>query len=209
MLLQKNDLVLFLGDSITDAGRKVDPTCNGGMGPGYAGMVAATLAAGYPELNLSFRNAGVGGNRVSDLEPRLEGDVLAFRPNLVSLLIGVNDTWRKFDSGLDSPIEEFHACYRRILRALTDRLDARLVLMEPFLLCVREELRALRADLDGRIQVVRELAREFRAALVPLDALFAQAACRQAMTYWLGDGFHPTPAGHALITEHWIRAVTR
>jgi len=209
MYLQKNDLVLFAGDSITDAGRRVDPAANGGMGMGYAAMAAGILAARYPELNLNFRNAGLSGNRLVDLEQRLEADVLAYRPNVVSILIGVNDTWRRFDSGIDSPIAQFRTGYRRMLRALADRLDARLVLIEPFMLSVREEMRAWREDLDPRIAAVRDLAREFRARLLPMDGLFAQAACRQGMTYWLADGIHPTPAGHALIAEAWVELVSR
>ena len=207
MLLKKDDHVLFYGDSITDAGRRGENN-NAGLGHGYAALVTALLAARYPELNLRFTNTGISGNRVYDLERRLDADLLAHRPTVVSVLIGINDTWRRYDSDIPSPVDEFEACYGRILQRIADELSARLVICEPFLLPTPPDRVAWREDLDPRIAAVRRLAVRFGATFVALDGPFAAVACRQSMDYWLPDGVHPTPAGHALIAEQWIRAVT-
>ena len=207
MLLRKNDHVLFYGDSITDAGRRGENN-NAGLGHGYAALCAALLAGRYPQLGLRFTNAGISGNRVYDLEDRLEADLLAGRPTVVSVMIGINDTWRRYDSDLPSPVADFEASYARLLERIADELAARLVICEPFLLPAPPDRVAWREDLDPRIAAVRRLAVRFGAILVPLDGAFAAAACRQAMDYWLPDGVHPTPAGHALIAEAWLHAVT-
>ncbi len=206
MLLQPNDHVLFYGDSITDCGR--NSGVNGGLGTGYAALCAAQLLARFPQWNLSFTNRGISGNRVCDLEARLQNDVLALKPTLVSILIGINDTWRRYDSGNVSPLDEFHASYRRILASLRQNLDAAVIICEPFLLPIPEDRRTWREDLDPRITVCRDLAREFSLPFVPLDGLFAAASTRAPLEYWLPDGVHPSLAGHAFIADHWIKTVT-
>jgi len=208
MLLQNNDHVLFYGDSITDAGRMGENN-NGGLGSGYPAICAAVAAARYPELNLRFTNRGISGNRVYDLESRLKTDVLDLKPTVVSILIGINDTWRRYDSKIASPIPDFEASYDRICRQVAGPLKARLVICEPFLLPIPDDRVAWREDLDPRIAAVRRIARNYRATFVPLDGIFAAAACRQSMGYWAGDGVHPSPAGHGLIAEAWLAAVTR
>lgn len=207
MLLRDGDHVLFFGDSITDCGRTGAADPDEAMGSGYAFLCAAMLSARHPGSNLRFTNRGIGGNRVSDLEGRLGRDVLDLRPDVLSVLIGINDTWRRYDSDVVSPVDAFARSYERILSAAREQLGARLIVMEPFLLPVPEDRRRWREDLDPRIAAVRELARRFEAVYVPLDGLFAAAACRRPMDYWLPDGVHPTPAGHALIADAWLRAV--
>ncbi len=209
MLLKPNDHVLFFGDSITDAGRRAEQNNNHGLGHGYAALVASLLMARYPQLNLRFTNRGVSGDRAVDLEARLERDVLAERPTVVSVLIGINDTWRRYDKEVVSPIPEFDACCRRILARIRDELDARLIIGEPFLLPVPPDRAAWREDLDPRIHAVRQIARDFQAAFVPFDGLFAAAASRQNLDYWAPDGVHPSPAGHAMMAEAWIETATR
>lgn len=205
MLLQPNDHVLFYGDSITDCGR--NSGVNGGLGAGYAALCAAQLLARFPEYNLTVTNRGISGNRVYDLEARLENDVLSLNPTLVSILIGINDTWRRYDSNKPSPLDDFQSSYRSILISLTETLGARVVICEPFLLPIPEDRRAWREDLDPRITICRDLAREFSLPYVPLDGIFAAASTRAPLAYWLPDGVHPSLAGHALIAHHWIQAV--
>jgi len=204
MFLQQNDHVLFYGDSITDAGRRAETNNNGGMGHGYASMIAGLLSARYPELGLTFTNRGISGNRIYDLADRLRQDLLDLKPTVVSMLIGINDTWRRYDSDLLSPVEEFSACYRQILTTVGRELGARLVICEPFLLPIPEDRARWREDLDPRLHAIREIARDFQAIYVPYDGLFAAAACRAPLAYWLPDGVHPSQAGHAMMAEHWI-----
>ncbi|MNN64437.1 GDSL-like Lipase/Acylhydrolase [compost metagenome] len=161
----------------------------------------------YPEKNITFFNRGIGGNRIVDLQERWDKDCLALKPTVLSILIGINDTWRRFDNNEETTVEQYEAEYRKLLQRATDQLDVKLVLMEPFVLPVPEDRKLWRSDLDPKIHVVRELAREFGAALVPLDGLFAQASTKAASAFWTPDGVHPSPAGHSLMTEAWLKAV--
>ncbi len=205
-MIEPESRIVFYGDSITDAGRDRNITePNANLGDGYANMAASQLNAQYPHWDLKFWNRGVGGNRIFDLEERLKKDVLALKPTVVSILIGINDTWRRYDSGVESPIAEFSASYKRILKQLDER-DVEVLLLEPFVLPVPEDRRLWREDLSPRIEAIRDLAREFELPLVPLDGLFAAASTRRPSAFWMSDGVHPSPAGHALIARHWIEA---
>jgi lysophospholipase L1-like esterase len=122
-------------------------------------------------------------------------------------MIGINDTWRRYDSGDPTPVGHFERDYRHILTATRRALSAQLVLLEPFCLPVPDDRATWREDLDPKIAVVRKLAQEFDARFIPLDGMFAAAATQREMAFWLPDGVHPTPAGHALIAQAWLRAV--
>lgn len=207
MKIKESDTILFVGDSITDSGRdRADP---GSLGHGYALLLASRLQARLRTPTLRIFNRGVSGDRIFDLEARLERDILDLQPTVVSVLIGINDTWRRYDSGLVSPIPDFALAYRRILRRIHDELEARIVLLEPFLLHLPADRRSWREDLNPRIDAIREIALEFRAELVPLDGLFAAAACHAAPAYWCPDGVHPTLAGHGLIADAWMKLVAK
>lgn len=129
------------------------------------------------------------------------------KPTWVSIYIGINDTWRRFDSGEETTPEQFEASYRDLIERTQKSLDAKLVLIEPFVLPVPEDRRTWRQDLDPKIHIVRELAREYGAPLVPLDGLFAAASVKAEPAYWAYDGVHPTPAGHALIADAWLKTM--
>lgn len=205
MILNRNDIILFQGDSITDAGRLREVEHD--LGRGYAYLVSAWLNYQFPELKLRFINRGISGNRAVQLEARWERDCLALQPTVVSIYIGINDTWRKYDRNDPTTPEAFEASYRSLLDRTRERLEARILLLEPFVLPTSEDRNNWREDLDPKIHVVRKLAREYETILIPLDGLFAQASASAACDYWAEDGVHPTPAGHALIAEAWLRAV--
>ncbi|MFS0837995.1 SGNH/GDSL hydrolase family protein [Paenibacillus sp. 1P03SA] len=203
MLIQQNDIVLFQGDSITDAKR--EPGCE--LGRGYAWMAAARFGSMYPELGVTFLNRGISGSRVRDLQARWETDCLELKPGVVSIYVGVNDTWRRYDRSDPTSAEAFVAGYRDILDRTAEGLPGvRLMLIEPFVLPVPEDRRRWREDLDPKIHGVRDLAREYGTAYVPLDGLFAQASAKAPCAYWAPDGVHPSPAGHALIADAWLKA---
>ena len=207
-MIEPQDHILFFGDSITDAGRDRDAKAGdpNGWGAGYAYQIAAYLSAQDPADELIFTNRGNGGNRIYDLEKRLKTDILDEEPDIVSILIGINDVWRRYDSGVISEHDKFEASYRNVLKKIS-KDGARLVLLEPFLLPVPEDRRAWREDLNPKIDIVRDLAREFEATLVPLDGIFAAASTKREPAFWAHDGVHPTPAGHALIARAWIDAM--
>ena len=200
------EIVLFQGDSITDCGR--DREAPESLGRGYPLIVAGTLSNRYLDREFSFINRGIGGNRVKDLEARWDTDCIALKPSLVSILIGINDTWRRYDKNDPISVDEFESTYRRILTRVRDETKARIILLEPFLLPVRAELERYREDLDPKIHAIRKLSREFGTLYVPLDGLFAAACVRQTPSYFARDGIHPTPVGHGLIAKAWMDTAT-
>ncbi|MFO7166763.1 MAG: SGNH/GDSL hydrolase family protein [Chloroflexota bacterium] len=203
--IQENAVVLFQGDSITDAGRLRDDPEH--MGGGYAALAAAWFSARFPERRVRFLNRGISGNRTADLRARWQRDCIDLRPDWVSILIGINDTWRRYDRSDPTSTEAFAANYRAILEHTRAETSAQLILCEPFVLPVPPDRRAWREDLDPKIAVVRDLAREFGALLVPLDGIFASASTRREPAFWAPDGVHPSQAGHALIAQAWLAAV--
>jgi lysophospholipase L1-like esterase len=191
---------VFAGDSITDAGR--DRTDPGSLGDGYVALVAQALRdRGEPARVV---NAGVAGDRAVDLERRWSADVRAAAPDVLTVFVGVNDMWRRFDAGDPTSARQFAATYRGLLRSAP--AGERLVLVEPFLLPVRVEQRAWLDDLDGKREAVRELAAEFRAAFVPLHGVMTDASAESGAAALAPDGVHPTPLGSSIIAESWWRA---
>ena len=170
-------------------------------------MAASRFTDAFGDKGVRFLNRGISSNRAVDLQARWDRDCLALTPNWVSIMIGVNDAWRRYDSNDPTLCDDFAESYRDILTRTRDLPAARLILLEPFVLPVSPETLKFREDLDPKIQAVRSLAEEFDAIYVPLDSLFAQAASRQRPSYWSDDGVHPTPAGHGLIAEAWLEAV--
>ena len=205
MLIQPHDHILFYGDSITDCGRGRENPAE--LGTGYVRLISSRLLSTFPKYNLTCTNRGVSGNRIYDLESRFDAEVAPLKPTLVSILIGINDTWRAFDSRVDSPIPDFEASYKRLIERLRGELGARVVILEPFLLPVPEDRAAWRTDLDPRIGAIRRLAAEYHLPYVPLDGFFASAATEREAAYWLPDGVHPSLAGHGLIADRWWKAV--
>lgn len=198
--------ILFLGDSITDAGR--DRSRPDSLGAGYPLLVSARLGAGRPGA-FTFRNTGVGGDRSVDIYARIKRDCWNWSPDVLSLLAGVNDVWHELGedrNGVDA--ERFYRVYRMLAEDTLARLpDVTLLLMEPFVLpgtgtCGSWE--TFSREVALRAQAVREVAGEVRAHFLPLQALLDEACRRCPPEYWLLDGVHPTPAGHQLIADAWL-----
>ena len=186
-----SQIVLFQGDSITDCFRDHDDP--GSLGTGYVMLISAWYQALHPGAPVAFVNRGISGNRVKDLAARWDADCLEIGPALVTILIGINDTWRRYDSNDPTPVEAFEDAYYDVLNRTIESTDAQIVLMEPFSLPVPDDRKAWREDLDPKIQSVRHLAREFGAMLIPLDGIFAQASSKREPAFWTPDGVHPSP----------------
>ena len=204
MILHPDDRILFTGDSITDCGRRENPGHPLGFN-GYVALAAAALLAHFTSPHLQIFNRGIGGNRIAHLLGRFDSDLLALKPTVVSIMIGINDTWRAFDSNAPTTTASYEEDYRTILTRIRDELKARVVLIEPFVLHVPDDRHQWRADLNPRIDAVRRLALEFGTDLIPLDGMFAQAATQAPPAFWAADGVHPTLPGHQLIAQAWLR----
>jgi lysophospholipase L1-like esterase len=204
--LPRHATILFQGDSITDAGR----TGQSGesLGDGYASMCADLLREYHAESAPVLYNRGIGGNRVTDLRARWTDDTVALKPDLVSVMIGINDTWRRFDSGEATSVASYEADYRHILGRVREETGAQLLLIEPFLVPVTAEQWGWREDLDPRIHAVRRLAEEFDAALLAADGLLNQAARTAGGAAEVAyDGVHLTPRGHRVLAGAWTDLV--
>lgn len=191
--------ILFQGDSITDGnrGRNADP--NHILGHGYVFLIAARQGAAFPEARLDFLNRGVSGNTVLDLEARWQQDTLDLKPDLLSILIGVND------HGRGVPLDQYEQVYDRLLsaaRAANPQL--KLVLGEPFL---KPTGGALDEDIRKRQEIVARLATKYGAALVRYQHVFDEAVQRAPADYWIWDSVHPTYRGHQLMADEWERTV--
>jgi len=199
--------LLFQGDSITDAFRKPDemnPAYQ--LGNGYVFIAASRLAFEMPAVKWEFVNRGFSGNTVSDLLNRWQCDVLDLMPDVLTLLVGVNDTIVSMqeNSGIDDA--SFAAVYRMLLEAVRkSNSRVRLIVMEPFLLETGGVQAAWRAHLRARQEAICKIASENGAAFVPLQSIFDDAAARSGAQYWCYDGIHPTHAGFQLVAEAWLR----
>ncbi len=195
--------ILFQGDSITDAGRGRDDVHR--LGAGYPFYTAKLLNEAYPGTEFEFMNLGISGNRAENLAERWETDAVMLQPDVVSVLIGINDTWHRAADRNWMAHEYFEDCYRKILANLKEKTNAKIIILEQFLL-YSEDKAYFRDDLDPKIQITRKLAREFADAFVPLDGLFAAASIKKAPSFWAADGVHPTAEGAVFIAEQYVKA---
>jgi len=193
--------MLFIGDSITDAGRRDDPA---GLGSGYVRLIADTFAARGDTRQVV--NRGIGGDRIGDLRARWDDDVLALAPGILTVYVGINDTWRRFDQGDETSAVEFESLYRELLEEARAAFAPRLILVEPFLTPIDDAQRGWLDDLDGKRDAVASLATEFGAAFVPLHRILTVAAAHHGAAAIAEDGVHPTPLGAELIAESWEAA---
>lgn len=202
-----NSTVLFYGDSITDATRKKEDPLD--LGQGYANKVAGVYTALYPQQNVRFLNRGVGGNRMIDLLDRYDTDALPAKPDFISILVGVNDTWRRYDRGLTVTQAEFERQYRTLLgRFRADFPNAPILLMEPFLLDVDPQKAHYWEDLSPKVEVVRTLAAELADFSISSGEVFALAQREGYSPVQLSeDGVHPTSLGHAHLALAWLNAI--
>ncbi|XJS10140.1 SGNH/GDSL hydrolase family protein [Aerococcaceae bacterium WGS1372] len=204
--LQHNDTILFIGDSITDAGRREYFGAN--LGQGYVSMVAGHLYRQYIPLQLNIINKGVGGDRLADLVQRWEIDCLNLKPNVVSIQIGINDIWHRISAGLpymETIVQQFKDNYDYLLKTLK-KANIQIILLEPYVLPYPEKRTEWRPYVDKMIDIIHELAEEYGATLVRLDTPLNQAGSHLTYEAITGvDGVHPTSLGHAFIADCWLR----
>jgi lysophospholipase L1-like esterase len=210
-LLKPHQVILFQGNSITAAGRdfsQVGPNSPEGLGGGYARKISDHLLHDYPGKHLQFYNRAISGNRIWDLYQRWETDTLPLLPDMISILIGVNDTWNQVMLGLGSTPKEFKDIYRKILTITQQSLpDTRLVLCEPFLLQTGEVTQDWSGDISQRQEIIKDLALEFGGLFVPFQGSLDQEEKHVPPHQLLRDGVHPTDRGHQVLADCWMSTV--
>ncbi len=211
-IFHKGARVLFQGDSITDGGRD-----RGGryqdhaLGHGYPYIIAANFCGHFPELNLSVLNRGISGNKVANLAGRWQNDTLALKPDVLSILIGVNDVWHNVAAKKEINFADIEATYDKLLADTLAALPTiKIVLCEPFILpgsANNKQWEEWNTATKKIQQIVARLGEKHKLPVVHFQKVFDEAVKRAPAEYWLFDGVHPAWAGHQLMADEWVRAV--
>jgi lysophospholipase L1-like esterase len=213
-LTDKNNTILFQGDSITDSGRDRRSQNNANapraMGTGYVLLAASQLLDEHSKVKPKIYNRGISGNKVFQLAERWDDDCIALKPGVVSILVGVNDYWHISKHGYEGTVETYEKDYRALLQRTHRELpDATLVVCEPFVLRCGEVEQSWFPAFDGYRAAAKKIAAECKAIFVPFQSIFNKATRSAPAQYWAADGVHPTLAGAHLMAKAWIKAVFR
>lgn len=203
-MLKDNSLLLFQGDSITDTGRTDSADPSASLGMGYPAKIAEKLA----ERGIKVINRGISGNRTWDLLKRWDKDCIDLQPDYISLLIGVNDTWRSFDSNDITTAEQYENNMRQLLDRIVNETSAKIILINIFLLDVTPDKAQMHPDLRLKQEVISRLIKDYDVTFVDIQALFDKmVADGTPMEELSADGVHPTDFGHEVIAAEWLRCV--
>jgi len=205
--------VLFQGDSITDGNRTRNTDWNHVMGHGFAYLISSRLWFDNPEKKFQFFNRGISGNKITDLAARWQTDAIDLKPDLINILVGVNDTEAAVKGNKENTPQQFESSYHALLeRTIKELPDVQIVLGIPFLFPVgrvKDKLEIYQNELRPRQEIVRKLVKEFNAIEIDFQSEFDQALKKAPADYWIWDGIHPMPAGHELMARFWIKEVHR
>lgn len=199
--------ILFQGDSITDCGRSRD--CDIYLGEGYPHLISAELGFDFP-TEYTFYNRGVGGNRIVDLYARIKADIINLKPDVMSILIGVNDVWHEVDrqNGVDA--DKYFKIYCMLIEEVQAALpDLKIMIMEPYVMkgtATVGNWDVFRSEVDKRAEKAREVAKKYNLTFIPLQDKLNSALDRAPGEHWTRDGVHPTKFGHELIKREWLKA---
>ena len=210
--LQKNDVILFQGDSITDAGRDKNtrtPNTSPMMGSGYVIQAAGSLLFKHAEKNLTIYNKGISGNKVYQLAERWKNDCIELKPNVLSILIGVNDFWHTKTGGYKGTAKTFEDDYRALLKTTLSELSGvKLIIGEPFAVAgIKAVDNTWYPEFNKFREATKKLADEFNAVFIPYQKVFDEAQKRAPGSYWTHDGVHASLAGAHLMANAWMESV--
>lgn len=199
--------ILFQGDSITDCRRSKDIDFRIGMG--YALMCQAELTYENPG-KYEILNRGISGNKLVDLYARLEEDIIKLKPDVLSILIGVNDVGHGFEQGWKISDEKYFTIYCRLIEEVLAALpDVKIMIMEPFVLkgsLTCEHWDEFKSELLGKAKMAKKVADKYNLTFIPLQEKFDEAEKNGGSDCWMFDGVHPYASGHYLIKNEWIKA---
>jgi len=210
--LKKGEVILFQGDSITDAGRekkKQYANSAGSFGTGYALLAASGVLNEYAAKEFSIYNRGISGNKVYQLAERWQKDCFDLNPSILSILVGVNDFWHKLNGQYNGTIEIYETDFRKLLeRTLKTLPKVKLVIGEPYAVLDGSAVdEKWFPEFDSYRYSAKKLATEFDTVFIPFHDIFDQAQKHAPGKYWTADGVHPSMAGAALMSAAWLKAV--
>lgn len=199
--------ILFQGDSITDAFRARDDEKN--LGCGYPNLVAAELGFENPG-KYEFLNKGVSGDRIVDLQARIKKDMINLRPDVISILIGINDVWHEIEEHNGVSTAKYELLYDMLIKEIKNELEnTKLMIIEPFVLqgmATSGKWESFKQGQMEKAEAAKGVADRNGVLFVPLQEKFNAVSKLAPDGFWLADGVHPTPAGHELIKREWIKA---
>ncbi|MCM2370084.1 SGNH/GDSL hydrolase family protein [Aporhodopirellula aestuarii] len=205
--LVQDATVLFQGDSITDAGRdrkRGNANDSRSLGHGYPVLVAGGLLKDYAGKNIKVFNRGISGHKVPDLANRWQADCIDIKPDVLSILIGVNDIWHKLNGRYDGTVETYETGYKALLEDTLEKLpNVRIAICEPFVLRCGAVGDHWFPEFTQRLEAARRVADELSLERVAFQDMFDEAIKVAPPQYWAADGVHPTLAGHTLMAETW------
>lgn len=198
--------ILFQGDSITDAGR--DRRNYHHLGNGYPKYAAELIKEAFPKADIEFINLGISGNRTDQLFDRLYKDAIELQPDIISILIGVNDIWHRGGAErIETTDEQIECNYRAILNRLKAQTNAKIVMSSPYLLDT-DNKDWIREGLKTVLPIIRKLADEYADLYIPLDEIFEEALKTQPEPqFYSGDGVHPNANGAEFIGTEYFKAI--
>jgi lysophospholipase L1-like esterase len=210
--LIKDNIILFQGDSITDSGRnREDNSYNNAraLGSGYPMLAGAELLEKHASLNLKVFNKGISGNKVYQLAERCDADCLNLKPDILSILIGVNDIWHKLNGQYNGTVEIYRNDYIALLERTRKALpNVKLIICEPFAVPgVKAVDDRWYPEFYGYQKAARDIAAQFGATFIPYQKIYDEAQKKAPGSYWTGDGVHPTLAGAQLMAQAWLHGV--
>ncbi len=197
--------ILFQGDSITDAGRDYNDDSRRGLG--YPQLVTASLGYDNPGEYV-FLNRGISGNRIVDVYARIKKDIINLRPDIMSMLIGVNDVWHEIGhcNGVDTL--KFEKLYGMLIEEIKEVLpDCKIMVFEPFVLkgtATEERWDDFLSGVREKAEASKRVAEKYGLEFIPLQEKFDSLCEKAPESYWLWDGVHPTPFGHEMIAREWL-----
>jgi len=211
-LTEAGKVILFQGDSITDWGRtrskENTPNDSQCLGSGYALFAAGAILDEYSKIKPTIYNRGISGNKVFQLAERWEKDCLNLKPDLLSILIGVNDFWHTLNNNYKGTLETYKNDYAALLERTKKILPSvTLVICEPFVLKCGSVNEKWFPDFDGYRAAAKKIAADFKTIFVPFQSDFDEALKNASPQYWAADGVHPTVAGAHLMARTWLKTV--
>ncbi|MFT7618596.1 MAG: lysophospholipase L1-like esterase [Planctomycetota bacterium] len=208
---KKGARILFQGDSITDVQRHrkhVGPNNGAALGRGYPFLIASTLLAKFPGSELKCFNRGISGNKVPDLAARWQKEAIDLKPDVLSILVGVNDIWHKLGGGYDGTVKTYEDGFLALIQQTQKALPkTKIVICEPFVLRCGAVGEKWFPEFDERRAAAKRVTKATNCTWIPFQEIFDEATKHAAPSYWAGDGVHPSIAGHALMAKAWVELV--
>lgn len=199
--------ILFQGDSITDAGRSREDDNN--LGIGYPTLIKGELDYTFPESYILY-NRGISGDRVVDLYARIKADIINLKPDVMSILIGVNDVWHEIDFYNGVSADKYFKIYCMLIEEIKEALpNVHIMILEPFVLkasATEERWDLFQTEVKKRAEYAKKVAETYNLTFIPLQEKFNNVSKLASSEFWLSDGVHPTTAGHELIKREWLSA---